>query len=482
VLAPVAFFFRPGSLPPFDRGAAAVGEAGWTLRCAGADRLAPLLGGPTQIVDPRGTTTNITRDGSGQATAVVRGAGSPAESSTQITYNKRGQVEKVTNPNGHVTHYEYFDTEGDKSYGYLQNVTVDDGGLNLKTRYEVDQRGNVIRLIDPRGNSHERTWNEVDWLTGASEPLGYETQYQYDAAGNMTQQDLPFGDGEETTRTRVTYGKLGEVLTTDRDITPAGEVAHDEYTYDADLNVLTHIAPEHQTTRWTYDERNLPVQVVHGTNLSTESMEYDQEGRLTAWTDGRSSVWHTSYDGYGRATETLDPLGNKSAVTYDDGSNVTERKAFETGDLLLADEETVYDALGRPTIQRRKLFANGGGATDNVETQLQYDKIGHVTQVTDPLQRVSLMTYDGAERLNGQTDAAGNVSVMELDENGNAIRSLVSERNAQGGVVPVEHTATYDELNPARQAAPSSNASAPPGSLPTDSGGRSAEARTHWPG
>ncbi len=194
----------------------------------------------------------------------------------------------MTNPNGHVTKYEYVDTEGDKSLGYLQSVTVDDGGLALKTRYETDERGNVTRMIDPRENDHERTWNEVGWLVEATEPLGYRTTYKYDAAGNMTEQELPFGDGGETTKTRVTYGKLGEVLTTDRDITPSGEVAHDQYTYDADLNVVTHVAPEGQTTRWTYDERNLPVQVVHGTNLSTESMEYDQEGRLTAWTDGRS--------------------------------------------------------------------------------------------------------------------------------------------------------------------------------------------------
>ncbi len=126
---------------------------------------------------------------------------------------------------------------------------------------------------------------------------------------------------------------------------------------------------------------------------------------------------------------------------------MTERKALESGGLPLADEETVFDPLGRPTTQRRKLLTNGGDAASDVETQLQYDKVGHVVQITDPLQRVSLMTYDGAERLNGQTDAAGNITVMDLDESGNPTRSLVSERNAQGGVVPVEHTATYDELN-----------------------------------
>src|SRR5262249_20529445 len=162
----------------------------------------------------------------------------------------------------------------------------------------------------------------------ATEPLSYETTYQYDATGNVIEQDLPFGDGGATTKTRVTYGIMGEVLTIEQDITPGGEVARDEYTYDADLNVITHVAPERQTTRWTTDNRTLPVQIVHGTGLSTESMEYNDEGRLTAWTDGRSSVWHTSYDGYGRVTETQDPLGNKSSVTYDDGGNVVERKAF----------------------------------------------------------------------------------------------------------------------------------------------------------
>ncbi len=402
---------------------------------------------PTQIVDPRGTTTRIDRDAVGQPTAVVRAAGTEAESSTSVSYNPHGQPERITNANGHATRYEYSDKEENR--GCLERATADDGSLSLVTRYETDNRGNVTRMIDPRGISHDRKWNEVDWLIEATEPLGYETKYHYDAAGNMIEQGLPFDDGGAATKIIATYGKLDEVLSVEREISPGGERARDAYTYDANLNVTEHTAPEQQTTQWTYDNRDLPVQIVHGAGSAdsvTETATYDAERRLTDWTDGRSATWHALYDGFGRVSETRDPLGDKSTVTYDNNSNPVERKAFDASHLLLAHEEAEFDPLNRQTVQRRKLFAIPGGASEDVVTQIEYDPLGHVTKTTDPLQRVSEMEYDGAERLIKSTDPAGNHTSLDLDESGNVTHSSTQERSPSGGV-SVEETATYDDRN-----------------------------------
>ncbi|HKI05513.1 MAG TPA: Ig-like domain-containing protein [Thermoanaerobaculia bacterium] len=396
---------------------------------------------PTRIVDSRGTATEITRDSLGQPTSIVKASGTDEASTTQISYNAFGQPERVTNANGHVTAYRYFMSEEKK--GYLESVTTDDGGLDLTTRFEVDDRGNPTTVTDARGLQHEREWNEVDWLVEATEPLGARVTYLYDAAGNVTEQRLPVHDGQQTA-VRTTYGTLGEVLSVEREV-ESGSAVTEQLTYDAGLNLTRRTAPEGQATEWTYDERNLPVQVVMGSNIATVTAEYDAEGRRTQYTDGRGAVWTTEYDGYGRVKESADPLGNKSQITYDDGGNPVDRKGFDSQQLL-AEEAAVFDRLNRPTVQRSKLWGGPDGAQD-LETRIVYDPLGNVIQQMDPLGRVSQMSYDGAERLVSSVDPAGNATELDLDSLGNVLTATTQERNPQGGSVTVQTSATYDDLN-----------------------------------
>jgi RHS repeat-associated protein len=407
----------------------------------------PRTNQPTRLVDPRGTVTEITRDALGQPTRIAQATGKPEESVTQIAYNASGQPLRVTNANGHVTAYHYF--EGGPRRGYLEGVTVDEGGLNLATHFDVDVRGNPLVTTDARGIQHHRTWNEVDWLVETREPLGLYETLLYDAGGNVVEQRTPVHDGTAFTAVRATYGPLGEVLSVAREIEPGGAAVTEQYAYDSNLNLIQSTAPAGQVTRWTYDDRNLPVEVELGAgtaDAATVTSAYDAEGHRTTTTDGRNATWTTVYDGFGRVQETADPLGNKARISYDNAGNPVDRKALDANQQLLAEEEAVFDPLSRLAIQRGKLWADQQAAR-NVETRVIYDPLGNVLSQIDPLQRETRMSYDAAERLVGLTDPAGNVTELALDPTGNVLSTTLHERLPEGGSVDSRQSTTYDELN-----------------------------------
>jgi RHS repeat-associated protein len=404
---------------------------------------------PTEIVDPRGNTTRITRDDVGQAKQIIEGAGSPDASTTTITYNSYGQPERVVNGNGHATRYQYFDS-GERK-GYLQSITTDDGGLALKTSFEVDERGNPTEITDPKRRVHKRTWNEVDWLVASDEPLGLHFTNKYDANGQLVEQHVPVHDGSQATAIRKSYGVLGEIRSVEREIEPGGDVVSEFYDYDNNLNLTEYTAPAGQVTRWEYDNRNLPIHVTRGFGSAeavTITAGYDAEGRLHQYTDGRNANWITNYDGYGRVRETLDPLGNKTQITYDDGGNPAEQKAFDASQQLLSQQQAEFDALNRLKVQRVKLWSGTtGSSAKDLETRITYDRVGNVTQQKDPLGRITQMTYDGAERLKSTTDPAGNYTELTLDAAGNALVTRTTERNQLGSTRILQQTATYDDLD-----------------------------------
>ena len=80
------------------------------------------------------------------------------------------EVEQKTDPNNHLTRYEYY--EEPPRAGYLKSVAVDPGGANVVTSYETDPRGNVTQITTPEGAIHQFVYNELDWLVAVHRILG----------------------------------------------------------------------------------------------------------------------------------------------------------------------------------------------------------------------------------------------------------------------------------------------------------------------
>ncbi|MEM7586358.1 MAG: RHS repeat-associated core domain-containing protein, partial [Acidobacteriota bacterium] len=429
---------------------------------------------PTRVVGPRGSVTVIERTETGLETRLIRAQGSPEESVVTLPadphYLAYGQPIRQINPNGHTTRYAYFPA-GHASHGYLESIVVDPDGLDLSTRFETDPRGNVVAVIDPRGVRSTRTYNALDWpiqsraaVTGSNDgapPLGYTSHTRYDRNGNVSEVLRPFADGTEHTRIRRRHGILDQVLEVQAEVMPGDPIADwptTRYDYDANLNLIRVTDPEGNVTETTYDARNLAEASSSGLGAQplvepiVESVTYDADRRPTLRTDGRLKVWEMRYDGYGRMRETVDPLGNRSAITYDDHGNPKVRKAFAPDGSLLAESSSVYDLLDRSIEATRWVWKGEVLGSERpaearaVVDHFEYDPTSKLIRHTDPLDRVSENRFDAAERLRETEDAAGNLRQLIYDRGSNVVEQRDIELDPEGNAVTVTSTATYDAL------------------------------------
>ncbi len=414
---------------------------------------------PTRVVDPRGTETTIRRLPTGLPIEIHGAVGTPDETMTRIAHNEHGQPTEIVDPNGHRTTFDYFDAGVDR--GYLQRVLRDPAGLSLTTSFDVDARGNVVRRTDPRGVRTDFAWNEADWPVStmvAASPssdgapaLRYATHYMHDAIGQLLETEEPDGDdGSGVLKVKQRFGLLGELEEMRHEIGPGTESIV-SYDYDENVNRVMITAPNGQKTHWIYDERDLPQAITRGFGAAeavTETLGFDAEGALIRRVDGRSKVWPIEYDGYGRTMITRDPLGNASEVTYDAGDNPLLSMALDANGNMLAETKAEYDALGRRKKSKQMLWEPGAtrAAARELVTTYDYDGVGNLMAITDPLGHATTYHYDSADRLKMVRDAVGNEQEIELDGQGNAMRFIRREQVPVGPPVTVIETAKYDAL------------------------------------
>ncbi|MCP3980840.1 MAG: RHS repeat protein, partial [bacterium] len=164
--------------------------------------------------------------------------------------------------------------------------------------------------------------------------------------------------------------------------------------------------------------------------------------------------WEITYDGFGRALETRDALGNRSTAEYDDNGNPTVRQSYGSTGGLLAESTAVYDLLNRRTRSSEWLWDHDPASPPTerpadareLATRFTYDPASNVKLIEDPLDRRTTRRFDAAERLTEIEDAAGNRVRFTLDDTGNPYEQRTLELDPAGGVTIVLQTATFDAL------------------------------------
>jgi RHS repeat-associated protein len=180
---------------------------------------------------------------------------------------------------------------------------------------------------------------------------------------------------------------------------------------------------------------------------ATESYAYDSEGNRTLFTNGRGHSHATAFDGFGRVKSATDPLGNRTAMTYDNGSNVVDSRSFDSGGALLAASGSTFDLRGRPKSSLSRLWSGSDPAGARVLTSsTTYDLAGNAIAMTDALGRVSHQGFDAAERRVTATDPAGNRTDWALDRAGNARSVTIVEQVAGAGAISTTVVAGHDAL------------------------------------
>jgi RHS repeat-associated protein len=142
--------------------------------------------------------------------------------------------------------------------------------------------------------------------------------------------------------------------------------------------------------RYGYDlEGNLEA-VINSSGLPLR-FTYDQDARITSWTDRNDSTFRYVYDGRGRVVRTIGPEGClSSAFAY----------------------EELADTGGRIT-----RYTDSTGAV----TVFQLDEQLQVIAETDPLGHTTRFEFDAHDRLLSQTDALGHTTRFERDIHGSLV-------------------------------------------------------------
>jgi len=372
-------------------------------------------------MDQNGVQTNLTYDPFSQELSLTE---SPLSRINRFVYDTRGNLTKLTAPDGSFTTYAYdarnnltsqTDATGKTTlfawdtFNRPSQITLADG-----TRFNLlsGSGARVEAITTPAGRRTNLSYS-LGRISQATDPAGVTTQYGYDSIGRRT--TITNGLGNTLSFTYDTNDNIISVTS------PLRRTA--TMTYSARRELLTATDPAGAITRYAYDGNGNLLEETDPLGAKTR-FEYDAEDRLTAMTDAMGGKLSRSLDRAGRISSVTDPLGNVIRYTRDILGNVTritdalnQNVAQLTYDLMDRVVSEV-DALGRTT-----------GHT--------YDALGRHVRSTDPLGRSVQYTFDSRSRITGVTNPAGE-TVRQLFDADNRV---VAVQDARGYLVDYEFDA-----------------------------------------
>jgi|GEM_PF-557318 len=404
---------------------------------------------------------------------------SEVELKTVYTYDKNGNLETITTPDGATATYGYDNLDRLTS---VSKPGTDEYGnkVMVETRTTYNWQGNPLTVQDAIGSITEYTYNNRGFLTLVHQvtlddtlsPVHHYTAYEYDLAGRIITEVSPesYIEGQ-----------------------PLSAMNRTEYTYDGmdRLKVKTEVYRDPVTGEWTtlvskafkYDKNGNMIKELDGegylagagttADARIESgygtlYRYDYANRLSSVLDpvGQDrNLPYTArytYDGAGRKESETNGNGGVLFYHYDDAGNLTAvaaKKSVSDPEQVMKEMEydlagnmtSLQDASGNATVfeynafnQVRKITYPGDDTIPEYSVTFQYDAMGSLAEKLSSTGTVDRYTYDaqGRELTHTQARAAGGESItttQTYDRNGN-IRFATD-----GNGVQTEYV--YDGLN-----------------------------------
>ncbi|MEU4835245.1 RHS repeat-associated core domain-containing protein [Streptosporangium sp. NPDC023615] len=316
-------------------------------------------------VHPTGVTTTFTYDGAGRPL-------------TQTAAGVKNEVTDVT----HTAKTVYtYDADGNRLTETVSDLT---GGDPARiTTYTYDTKGRVETVTDPEGGVTHSTWDVTGAKVSTTDPVGTVLAYAYTERGQPFTATL-----KNWTGSPVSPQPAQDVVLESASYDPGGRLAGQvdamgrkrAYMYFADSRLSQVIA----------DDVRLNDPLATRTDVVLEDNTYDAAGNLTkqvtndpAGQDsaGEKVTTESIYDAAGRLTSTtLAPatLGRKTAFQYDAANNITKKTFTAAGTTRIESTSYLHNALNQVT---RQTVENG--AEDLVTTSV-YDDRGLLSATTDP--------------------------------------------------------------------------------------------------
>ena len=377
----------------------------------------------TELTDPAGNEIRYRYDDIGRLVGVTDAVGDeigyayagnrlveiskPDGSARRYDYRflaGRWRVVSTVDEEGNAEHFRYAPEAGYTEYENPSGVTTrfafDERRRVVRERYGdgtslqrfYDEAGNLLRLIDERGFTHEYEYNEAGHRTAEVDPEGHRREWRYDEFGGVISHTD--ARGYTTVRERDESGNLTAVRYPDG--------LSSRLTRDAAGRLRSVTERSGATTRFSYDRYGSLSRIRHPDG-ATERFEHDVLGRLTRRIDeaGTETIYEYRPDGL---------LAARARISADDGEE--HRISYR------------YD-------ERKDRIARTGarGAT----TRYRYDRRHKLVELENPLGEITRYRYRADGRLAERTDAAQSTIVFEYDSRGRPVsrRRLASDRTTR---------------------------------------------------
>jgi YD repeat-containing protein len=307
----------------------------------------------------------------------------------------------------------------------LDSTTDPDGHV---TSYEYDSALRIEQITDPAGNVVDFTYDDAGNVTGRTEThasnLGPSTAsswtLNYDALNRVTRRDGPAGpplrwryDSRDNVRrsrderlndTHYEYDGLDRVISVSRDITDTGlgsgtliGTQDTLFGYEYPFGIATLTDDDGYSTTYDYDDLGRLTGVAYD-DPSSHTFFYDAHDDVVVSVDANGSMFTNTYDGLGRLqSQTIAPAGGAA-------NDLTSRTfLYDGADRMvtaLDDDSTVnwiYDSLSN--VLKEELVPPTLGAPVTLNTIAAQDARGNTTTLVFPGGRNLTYEWDGHSRM-----------------------------------------------------------------------------------
>ncbi len=298
--------------------------------------------------------------------------------------------------------------------GEVTAITRQRGAESVARAISYDSLGRMTANEDPNTGTWRYVYNLAGDLVGTSDARGCGVNYAYDAAGRLISEDYspcethhePYdGDAEVTytydaeSGTNFGLGRLssvsdrGSVSTSSYD--PRGRVVEVERSINAPNG-----APITQSfsKTMTYDAADRPTEETTGARDGTSvTTSYTQRGAVDTVVSGDATlVSSVKRDADGLVTEIkygggADPVRATTSFDYDDLRRLRNLTTYRgdvagappaTGQLLLQDEQYIYDRVGNPVeIRDWRLAGEWDPGFAPVSRKMVYDDLYRLSRI-----------------------------------------------------------------------------------------------------
>lgn len=387
---------------------------------------------------------------------------------SSYTYDGENNQLTFTNGRGFTTLYEY---------DALNRPILETDPLRHSTTTVYDAIGQIVQAIDANGNGIVYGYDALGRLITVIDALGHTTTYTYDAVGNrLTKTDA---NGHTTT---FVYNPVNRLI---NETNPIGSTW--VYIYDPEGNLIESMDANGQTTWYEFDALHQMIAMRFANSAQDVTYAYDENGNLVQMVDpvGTTTLVYDALDrevgktdvyGYTTLNE-YDAVGNRTALTYPDGSRVTyfyngndwliimvDPRGGQTGYSYEDDGQVrtidqpndtwtsnVYDDAGRLV----RLF-NGTGYHGGIITSYDYalDAVGNRLQIVERYTQGQVRTNVKSYTYNARYELLEAVEVYEgppaytvttsytYDPAGNRL-SMTTDRDTGSGPQPDPETTNY---------------------------------------